>query len=40
MAVALWLLPTLVVALTGAFVMPAFAFARDRLLEERRQLGA
>ncbi|XXY52138.1 hypothetical protein WME91_13430 [Sorangium sp. So ce269] len=38
--VALWLLPTIVVALTGAFVMPAIAFARDRLLEERRQLGA
>ncbi|WP_437752609.1 hypothetical protein [Sorangium sp. So ce1389] len=38
--VALGLLPTIVVALTGAFVMPGFAFARDRLLEERRQLGA
>ncbi|MGK3960633.1 hypothetical protein WMF38_47250 [Sorangium sp. So ce118] len=38
--VALLLLPTIVVALTGAFIMPAFAFARDRLLEERRQLGA
>lgn len=38
--VAFFLLPTLVVALTGAFVMPAFALARDRLLQERRQLGA
>ncbi|XYH94095.1 hypothetical protein ACMHYB_40540 [Sorangium sp. So ce1128] len=38
--VAFALLPSLVVALTGAFILPAFAFARDRLLEERRQLAA
>ncbi|WP_437500116.1 hypothetical protein [Sorangium sp. So ce1099] len=38
--VALFSLSTIVVALTGASIMPAFAFARYRLLEERRQLGA
>ncbi|WP_437730792.1 hypothetical protein [Sorangium sp. So ce1335] len=36
----LFMLPPIVVAVTGAFVVPSFVLARHRLLEERRSLDA
>jgi hypothetical protein len=33
-------IPPILVAVTGAFVVPAFVVARERLLEERRSLDA
>ncbi|WP_437775149.1 hypothetical protein [Sorangium sp. So ce1097] len=38
--VMLFAIPPVVVAVTGAFVVPAFVLARHRLLEERRSLAA